>query len=70
MFEFDGCIDVMFELARFVDLIDVKYMQFSNIASKNAIYDSDIFNGYQLIDYELLVLVFSIYKKISVIRCE
>jgi len=60
----------MFELARFVDLIDVKYMRFSNIASKNAICDSDIFNGYQLIDYELLVLVFSIYKKISVIRCE
>jgi len=35
---FDGCIDVTFEwLAQLVDTIDVKYMQFSNIASEDII---------------------------------
>ncbi|KYN16367.1 hypothetical protein ALC57_11376 [Trachymyrmex cornetzi] len=63
MFEFDGCIDVTFErLARLVDTVDIKYTRFSNITSENAIRDSDIFNGYQLIDCEQLALVFSTYK--------
>ncbi|KYN40026.1 hypothetical protein ALC56_05577 [Trachymyrmex septentrionalis] len=54
MFDFDGCIDVTFErLARLVDTVDVKYMRFSNIASEDAIRDSDVFNGHQLIDCEL-----------------
>ena len=44
--EFD--IDVTFErLARLVDIIDVKYTRFSNIASENAIH---IFNRHQLVD--------------------
>ncbi|KYN22687.1 hypothetical protein ALC57_04913 [Trachymyrmex cornetzi] len=59
MFEFDGCIDLMFEqLVRLVDMVDVKYTQFSNIAFKNAIRDSDAFNVHQLVDCELLTLVF------------
>ncbi|KYM76888.1 hypothetical protein ALC53_12777 [Atta colombica] len=42
MFEFDGCIDVTFErLARLVDTVNAKYTRFSNIASENAIRDSD-----------------------------
>jgi len=46
MFEFDGCIDVTFErLARF-DTVDAKYTRFFNIASENAMRDSDIFNGH------------------------
>ena len=58
MFEFDECIDVTFErLTRLVDTVDVKYTRFS-IASKNAIRDSDIFNKHQLVDCELLALVF------------
>ena len=60
MFEFDECIDVTFErLTRLVDTVDVKYTRFSNIASKNAIRDSDIFNKHQLVDCELLALVFN-----------
>jgi len=60
MFEFDGCIDVMFErLARLVDTVDAKYTRFSNIASENVIRDSDIFNGHQFIDCELLALAFN-----------
>ncbi|KYN28327.1 hypothetical protein ALC57_02252 [Trachymyrmex cornetzi] len=63
MFEFDGCIDVTFErLVQLIDTVDIKYTRFSNITSENAIRDSDIFNGYQLIDCELLALVFSTYK--------
>jgi len=47
MFEFGGCIDVMFErLARLVDTVDAKYTRFSNIASENAIRDSNSFNGH------------------------
>ena len=57
-------IDVTFEqLARLVDAIDIKYMRFSNIASEDTICDSDIFNGHQLVDCELLALVFNTYKK-------
>jgi len=64
MFEFDGCIDVTFErLARLVDMVDAKYTRFSNIASENVIRDSDIFHGHQLVDYELLALVFNTKKK-------
>jgi len=63
MFEFDGCIDVTFErLTRLVDTVD-KYTRFSNIASENAIRDSDIFNGHQLVDCELLALAFNTKKK-------
>ncbi|KYN21770.1 hypothetical protein ALC57_05852 [Trachymyrmex cornetzi] len=59
MFEFDGCIDVTFErLVRLVDTVDAKYTRFSNIASKNAIRDSDIFNEHRLVDCELLALIF------------
>ncbi|EGI58054.1 hypothetical protein G5I_13866 [Acromyrmex echinatior] len=62
MFDFNGCIDVTFErLARLVDTVDTKYTRFSNIASENIICDSDIFNGHQLIDCELLALVFNKY---------
>ncbi|KYN15057.1 hypothetical protein ALC57_12720 [Trachymyrmex cornetzi] len=70
MFEFDGCIDLMFEqLVRLVDTVDAKYTRFSNIASKNAIRDNDIFNGHQLVDCELLALVFlNTYEK-SRARC-
>ncbi|KYN14539.1 hypothetical protein ALC57_13236 [Trachymyrmex cornetzi] len=65
MFEFDGCIDLMFEqLVRLVDMVDVKYTQFSNIAFQNAIRDSDAFNVHQLVDCELLALVFlNTYEK-------
>ena len=72
MFEFDGCIYVTFErLARLVDMIDAKYTRFSNIASENAIRDSNIFNGHQLVDCELLTLAFNTYKKRNdVITCE
>ena len=64
MFDFDGCIDVTFErLARLVDMVDAKYMRFSNITSENAIRDSDFFNGRQLIDCELLASVFNTYEK-------
>ena len=63
MFDFNGCIDVTFErLARLVDTVDTKYTRFSNIASENIICDSDIFNGHQLIDCELLALVFNKYE--------
>ena len=63
MFDFNGCIDVTFErLARLVDTVDTKYTRFSNIASENIICDSDIFNGQQLIDCELLALVFNKYE--------
>ncbi|KYN36159.1 hypothetical protein ALC56_09496 [Trachymyrmex septentrionalis] len=59
MFDFDECIDVTFErLARLVDTVDVKYTRFSNM-SENAIRDSDFFNGRQLIDCELLALLFN-----------
>ncbi|KYN08241.1 hypothetical protein ALC62_00775 [Cyphomyrmex costatus] len=58
MFDLDGCIDVTFErLARLVDTVDVKYTRFSNVA--NAIRESDIFDKRQLVDCELLALVFN-----------
>ncbi|KAL6253734.1 hypothetical protein P5V15_015549 [Pogonomyrmex californicus] len=67
MFHLDECIDVTFDrLVRFVDTIDTKYTRFSNIASvvtdseevPNAIRDCDIFDRRQLVDCELLALVF------------
>ena len=72
MFDFDGCIDVTFErLVRLVDTVDAKYTRFSNITFEDAIRVSDFFNGRQLIDCELLALIFNTYeKKISVITCE
>ncbi|KAL6265893.1 hypothetical protein P5V15_002727 [Pogonomyrmex californicus] len=69
MFHLDECIDVTFDrLVRFVDTIDTKYTRFSNIASvvtdpeevPNAIRDCDIFDRRQLVDCELLALVFSV----------
>ena len=58
-------------LAQLVDTVDVKYTRFSNIASENAIRDSNIFNGHQLVDCELLALAFNTYKKRNyVITCE
>ncbi|KAL6268096.1 hypothetical protein P5V15_001187 [Pogonomyrmex californicus] len=70
MFDLDEYIDVMFDryIVRFVDTIDTKYTRFSNIASvvtnpeevPNAIRDCDIFDRCQLVDYELLALVFSV----------
>ncbi|KAL6268200.1 hypothetical protein P5V15_001309 [Pogonomyrmex californicus] len=69
MFALNECIDVTFDrLVRFVDTIDTKYTRFSNIASvvtdpeevPNAIRDCDIFDRRQLVDCELLALVFSV----------
>ncbi|KAL6266156.1 hypothetical protein P5V15_003016 [Pogonomyrmex californicus] len=69
MFDLDGCVDVTFDrLVRFVDTIDAKYTRFSNIASvvtnpeevPNAIHDCDTFDRRQLVDCELLALVFSV----------
>ena len=63
MFDFNGCVDVTFErLARLIDTVDTKYTRFFNIASENIICDSDIFNRHQLIDCELLALVFNKYE--------
>ncbi|KAL6253702.1 hypothetical protein P5V15_015517 [Pogonomyrmex californicus] len=70
MFDLNECIDVTTRfdrLVRFVDTIDAKYTQFSNIASvvtdsekiPNAIRNCDIFDRRQL-DCELLALVFSV----------
>jgi len=56
-------------LDRFVDMIDVKYMRFSNIASEDTIRDSNIFNGHQLVDCEL-TLVFKTYEKKRCKKCE
>ena len=68
MFEFDGCIDVTFELAQLVDTIessirDYSNIRDSNIASRNAIRDSDVFNKHQFVDCELLALVFNMFEK-------
>ena len=61
---FNGCIDVTFEwLDRLVDTVDVKYTQFSNIVSEDTICDSNMFNKHQLVDCELLALVFNTYEK-------
>ncbi|KYN27502.1 hypothetical protein ALC57_03111 [Trachymyrmex cornetzi] len=72
MFAFDGCIDVTFErLVRLVDTVDVKYTRFSNIASEDAIRNSSSFNGHQLVDCELLALVFNTHEKNpDVVICE
>ena len=70
MFEFDRCIDVTFKWLIWLivdtvylifDIVDVKYTWFSNIASEDAI--CDIFNENQLVDCELLTLVFKSMKK-------
>ncbi|KYM93746.1 hypothetical protein ALC62_15649, partial [Cyphomyrmex costatus] len=58
MFDLDGCIDVTFErLSRLVGTVDVKYTRFANVA--NAISESDVFDKRQLVDCELLALVFN-----------
>ena len=63
--------DVMFERLARLDTVDAKYTRFSNIASENVIRDSEIFNGHQLVDCELLALDFNTYKKRNdVITCE
>lgn len=68
MFDLDPCIDITFDrLARLTGTIDIKYTQFSNIASTvtnpkelaNVIRASDAFNKHQLIDCELVALVFN-----------
>jgi len=46
MLEFDGYIDITFERLVRLDTVNVKYMRFSNIASEDAIHNSDIFNGH------------------------
>ncbi|KAL6254323.1 hypothetical protein P5V15_014372 [Pogonomyrmex californicus] len=68
MFDLDECIDVTFDrLVRFVDTIDTKYTLFSNVAVvtdpekvPNAIRDCNTFDRLQLVDCELLALVFSV----------
>ncbi|XP_072766483.1 uncharacterized protein [Anoplolepis gracilipes] len=68
MFDLDQCIDVTFDrLVRITETIDTKFTQFSNIVStitdnkkvSNVIRASDAFNKHQLIDCELVALVFS-----------
>ncbi|KAL6254304.1 hypothetical protein P5V15_014350 [Pogonomyrmex californicus] len=66
MFDLYECIDVTFD--RLVKFVDAKYTRFSNIASavtdpeevSNAIRNCDIFDRCQLVDCELLALVFSV----------
>ncbi|XP_024872190.1 uncharacterized protein LOC112454827 [Temnothorax curvispinosus] len=67
MFDFDRCIDARFDrLVRILAAVDAKFAQFSDIAStvtdpkeaSNVIYASDAFNTNQLIDGELVALVF------------
>ncbi|XP_072764635.1 uncharacterized protein [Anoplolepis gracilipes] len=68
MFNLDQCIDVTFDrLVRITETVDTKFTQFSNIAStitdnkkvSNVICASDAFNKHQLVDCELVALVFS-----------
>ncbi|XP_072762571.1 uncharacterized protein [Anoplolepis gracilipes] len=68
MFDLDQCIDVTFDrLVRITETVDTKFTQFSNIAStitdnkkvSNVICASDAFNKHQLVDCELVTLVFS-----------
>ncbi|XP_072758656.1 uncharacterized protein [Anoplolepis gracilipes] len=68
MFDLDQCIDVTFDrLVRITETVDTKFTQFSNIAStitdnkkmSNVICASDVFNKHQLVDCELVALVFS-----------
>ncbi|KYN15550.1 hypothetical protein ALC57_12226 [Trachymyrmex cornetzi] len=64
LYFYHGCIDVTFErLVRLVNTVDVKYTRFSNIASEDAIRDSNVFNKHQLVDYELLALIFNTQEK-------
>ena len=58
MVDFDGCIDVTFKRLPRLDTVDAKYTRFSN-TSENAIHNSDFFNRRQLIDCELLTLLFN-----------
>ena len=67
MFNLDQCIDLMFDrLTSILERVDAKFIQFSNIAStvtekknvSNVIRASDAFNKHQLVDCELLALVF------------
>jgi len=65
MFNLDRCIDIIFDrLNGTVEKIDVKFKRFSNIASfvtkdvSIAIRNSDYFDGNQLVNCELLALVF------------
>ena len=67
MFNLDRCIDLMFDrLTSILERVDAKFIQFSNITStvtekknvSNVIRASDIFNKHQLVDCELLALVF------------
>jgi len=68
MFDLDQCINVTFDrLDKIIQTVDVKFTQFSNIAStvikpkeiSNVIRASDAFNKHQLVDCELAALVFS-----------
>jgi len=64
MFNLDRCIDIIFNKLNDIEKIEAKFKRFSNIASSvtkdvsNAIRDSDYFDGNQLVDCELLALVF------------
>jgi len=67
MFNLDRCIDLMFDrLTSILERIKAKFIQFSNIAStvmekknvSSVIGASDTFNKHQLVDCELLALVF------------
>jgi len=55
---------MFYRLNGIVEKVDAKFKRFSNIASSvtkdisNAIRDSDYFDGNQLVDCELLALVF------------
>jgi len=68
MFDLDQCIDVTFDrLDKIIQTVDVKFTQFSNIAStvinpkeiSKVIRASAAFNKHQLVDCELVALVFS-----------
>ena len=68
MLDLDDCVDAMFDrLVKFIDIVDVQFTRFSNIASTvtnpdqvpNAIRTSDVFDKYRLVDCELLALAFS-----------
>jgi len=68
MFNLDWCIDIMFDrligIVDIVEKVNAKFKRFSNIAfsvTKDVsitIRDSDYFDGNQLVDGELLALVF------------
>ncbi|XP_029165604.1 uncharacterized protein LOC114936522 [Nylanderia fulva] len=67
MFKLDPCIELTFDrLTRLTATVDIKFTKFFNIASAitdarelpNAIRASDAFNKHQLVDCELVELVF------------